>query len=218
MVVEAWQAGRAAAEPERAALDAVAADLGELFASAVAPERRGLYLVSANAGFASSLAFWAGATRDGVAYASPALFPWTLSNAPCGWLAREFGVRGPNVTHTGRADALGAALHQCVRDLEDGQADAGWVVAIDFGRTADRHTRYAALRVSRGPGAMPLERSVSPGPASRLAASAALERALYAATRDGCGVVCDGHTAWTIRGPATSRPSRRARPTPPSRP
>ena len=124
MVVEAWRAGRADGESEKAAMVAIAADLGAIFTTACRPERRGLYLVSSNAGFASSLTFWEGAVREGVAFAGPGLFPWTLSNAPCGWLAREFELRGPNLTHTGRADALGASLHQCRQDLDD-QAGRG---------------------------------------------------------------------------------------------
>lgn len=218
MIVEDWRSGHSPGESEKPALAAMATELGELFASTVSPERRGLYVVSANAGFASSLAFWSGAAREGVAYASPALFPWTLSNAPCGWLAREFGVRGPNVTHTGRAEALGAALHQCSQDLEDGQADIGWIAAIDFGLGAGEVTTYAVIRVSREPGAMTLERCPASRPASRLRASTALARVLAAASRSGKGVLSDGHTAWTVRGPVTSRPARRARSTRPSRP
>jgi 3-oxoacyl-(acyl-carrier-protein) synthase len=199
MVVEAWRSGRVPVEAEQPAIAAMAADLAELFASASTPERRGLYVASANAGFASSLAFWSGATREGVAYASPALFPWTLSNAPCGWLAREFGLRGPNVTHTGRADALGAALHQCWHDLDQRQADVGWVVAVDFGSGTRQPTTYAAMRVSDEIGPAALERSGTTDSATRLRASAVLTRALAGAARRGRAAFSDGHTLWSLK-------------------
>jgi 3-oxoacyl-(acyl-carrier-protein) synthase len=199
MVVEAWRSGRVPAEAEQPAIAAMAADLAALFASASTPERRGLYVASANAGFASSLAFWSGATREGVAYASPALFPWTLSNAPCGWLALEFGLRGPNVTHTGRADALGAALHQCWHDLDQRQADVGWVVAVDFGSGSRQPTTYAAMRVSDEIGPAELERSGTIDSATRLRASAVLTRALAGAAHRGRAAFSDGHTQWSIK-------------------
>lgn len=213
MLVAAWRSGRVTAEGEKPAIAAMAAELGELFASTAPPERRALYVVSSNAGVASSLAFWSGAAREGVAYASPALFPWTLSNAPCGWLAREFGVRGPNVTHTGRADALSAALHQCWIDLEQRQADQGWVVAIDFGLSPGRPTTYAAMRVTIGTGPVALERSRTLAPSIRQPASHVLARTLKGATRDGCSGFSDGHTTWTVRAQVTWRANRRARPT-----
>jgi hypothetical protein len=202
MVVEAWRLGTVRAESEQPAMKALAAGLAPLFTSPSTPERRGLYLASSNAGFASSLAFWAGATREGVAFASPALFPWTLSNAPCGWLAREFSVKGPNVTHTGKVDALGAALRQCWRDLDDRQADAAWVAAIDFGRDARHATRYAVVRLAREPGPVTVERTPARRARSRLHPAAALTRALRDAARTGCGGFSDGHADWTIRMPA----------------
>ena len=223
MVVEAWRAGRADGESEKAAMVAIAADLGAIFTTTCRPERRGLYLVSSNAGFASSLTFWEGAVREGVAFASPGPFPWTLSNAPCGWLAREFELRGPNLTHTGRADALGASLHQCRQDLEDQQAEAAWIVAVDFGRASPHPTSYAAMRISLAAGPVVLERSRATGPATQARASIALARWLAGAARDGCGTFSDGRTTWTARAEVTSRsvrlvpPTRSNRPSTPSR-
>ena len=208
MVVEAWRSGRVPAESEKSAMTALAGDLAALFSSAAPPERRGLYVVSANAGFASSIAFWSGATREGVAYASPALFPWTLSNAPCGWLAREFGLRGPNVTYTGRTDALGAALHRCWRDLEQRQAEVGWVVAIDFGSGPRQPTTYAAMRVSDEIGAAALERSADPDTGARHRASDALTRILDRMARRGWGAFSDGHTRWSLTTLGGNHPAR----------
>lgn len=222
MVVEAWRAGRANGESEKAAMVAIAADLGAIFTTACRPERRGLYLVSSNAGFASSLTFWEG-VREGVAFAGPGPFPWTLSNAPCRWLAREFELRGPNLTHTGRADALGASLHQCRQDLDDQVAEAAWIVAVDFGRASPHPTSYAAMRISLAAGPVVLERSRATGPATRARASIALARWLAGAARDGCGTFSDGRTTWTARAEVTSRsvrlvpPTRSNRPSTPSR-
>ena len=36
------------------------------------------------------------------AFANAELFPWTLANAAGGWLARHFGITGPNATYTGQ--------------------------------------------------------------------------------------------------------------------
>ena len=217
MTLEAWRWGHITAEGEKPAMVALASEAAELFAATCAAERRALYVVSANAGFASSIAFWAGAVREGVALAGPGLFPWTLSNAPCGWLAREFGIRGPNVTHTGRIPALGAALHQCWLDLDERQADVGWVVAVDFASRPNRAASYAAMRLTQASGGARVDRSPTREATPPLRASAALARVLADAARGGCGAFSDGHTAWLVTIPPTSRSARRERSIPPSR-
>jgi 3-oxoacyl-(acyl-carrier-protein) synthase len=82
-----------------------------------------------------------------VGFANPELFPWTLSNAPCGWLARRFDIRGPNVTCTGEVEAILAALSQLGEHVETGQIDTAWLVAIDFAETLRQQTMFAAVRL-----------------------------------------------------------------------
>lgn len=95
-------------------------------------DRLGLIVVSDNAGTATSVQFWADAQRTSVALASPELFPWCLANAPCGGLARRFGVTGPNLTLLGDGEALEAALDQAADLLATGQVEAVVLVAIAF--------------------------------------------------------------------------------------
>ena len=182
---------------EKPAMVAVAAEAAELFAATCASERRALYVVSANAGFASSLAFWAGRRREGVALAGPALFPWTLAERAVR-LARP-GVRCTwTERHAHRPSRRSsAALHQCWLDLDDRQADVGWIVAVDFA-AVERRGRGVVRgdAVSSGSGPARLERSPTTGPSTPLRASAALARVLADAASDGCRGFSDGQTAW----------------------
>lgn len=87
--------------PASATIEACLAPLAPLFEAvpAAAGERHGaLLLVSEDAGSATAVQFWRDALDTGPALASPAAFPWCLANAPCGALARRFGVTGPNIT------------------------------------------------------------------------------------------------------------------------
>jgi 3-oxoacyl-(acyl-carrier-protein) synthase len=153
MYLQAFERGRVPHAPENETLARLGAHLVDLFDDPASAERRGLYVVSSNAGFLSSLQFWSGAKQTGVGFANPELFPWTLSNAPCGWLARRFEIKGPNVTCTGEADALLAAFSQAEEHLETGQVDTGWVIAIDFAQAPRQRTVFAAMRVSAQPAA-----------------------------------------------------------------
>jgi 3-oxoacyl-(acyl-carrier-protein) synthase len=62
------------------------------------PEATSLYVLSDRLGQTSALAFWGDAVEKGPALANPELFPWTLANGPCGFIARHFGIKGPNYT------------------------------------------------------------------------------------------------------------------------
>jgi 3-oxoacyl-(acyl-carrier-protein) synthase len=77
--------------------------------------------------------FWADAVKSGVALASPELFPWCLANAPCGALARRFGITGPNATWLGGDAALPAAAAAAATSLAEGRVRRVFVVAVDFG-------------------------------------------------------------------------------------
>lgn len=117
---------------EREAVEALGDLLAEQFDSDTPPDRVALVVVSDNAGSATSLRFWSEAQRTGVALASPELFPWCLANAPCGALARRFGVTGPNVTLLGEAEALAAGCDHASDLLAAGNADAVVLLAISF--------------------------------------------------------------------------------------
>jgi hypothetical protein len=148
MHVEASISGRIAHASEPATLAELVERVDGLFAGLRDPERAGLYVVSPNAGFRSALVFWSQAVQTGVAFANPELFPWTLANAPCAFLARRFGVRGPNLTFTGDASALSMAFAQADEHLHQGIVDTAWIAAIDFADAAGAETRFAAFRLT----------------------------------------------------------------------
>lgn len=149
--LEGFFRGRLLYAPEKETLPRLGERLAPLFEPPVAPGRSGLYLASGNAGFQSSLLFWAEAQRSGVAVANPELFPWTLANAPCGWLARHFQVTGPNFTFTGGGEASVAALEQACTHLREKLVDAAWVVGLDFAQRPRGRTTVVAVRLGARP-------------------------------------------------------------------
>lgn len=98
----------------------------------MAPESRGLYLATGDAGIDVSVRFWAAALAETPRFASPADFPWTLANAPAGLLARELAVRGPSYTLVGDADAMLAALEHAREDLLRDRVVEALIVACDM--------------------------------------------------------------------------------------
>jgi|GEM_PF-3975463 len=139
-----------AAGLEAQALAGLAEALGPLFAERGEPDRSGLYIASNNAGAASSLAFWRHAQQVGVGLASPELFPYCLANAPCGFLARHFTIKGPSVTYTGRSEALSAALEHARVDLETARIDLAFALIIHFGES-EAAGGCTALRLTNDP-------------------------------------------------------------------
>lgn len=160
IVIEQFSQGKLAFALEKDLMPLIGERLGELFQSAVQPRERGLYVVSENAGFQSAVQFWGDARRSGVAVANPELFPWTLANAPCGWLARHFQVTGPNYTFTGQSEALRSALSQAAGDLRAGCVQTAWVVAIDFARKPSGKAAFAALRLAMASPEMQREKAL----------------------------------------------------------
>jgi hypothetical protein len=148
MNIEAYHHGTVGYASEKVLLPELGEELITIFEPSTNPDRAGLYVASENAGAQSSVLFWADALRNGVGFANPELFPWTLANAPCSWLARRFCVQGPNFTYLGGVDALIAALTQAQEDLIADRVDIGWVVAIDFAQEAVERTTFGVLRVS----------------------------------------------------------------------
>lgn len=108
----------------------------------------GLYVVSSNAGFSSAVKFWSEARRTGLAVASPELFPWTLANAPCGWLARHFRITGPNFTYHGGAEATAAAVTQAKDDLRAARTTGAWIITLEFAQAPFEFTTFSVLRLS----------------------------------------------------------------------
>ena len=146
---------------EREAVEAAFTALAPLFEFDGSGERTALFVVSSNAGSATSMRFWAEAVRTGVALASPELFPWCLANAPCGAIARRFGITGPNFSCLGEADALSGALQAAADELATARGDAAVIVAYEFAAAAHSHAEFLGLRLG-GAGS---SRGLRPAPA-----------------------------------------------------
>ena len=149
MTIESCIDGDLQYAADRDTLEALVDRVKALFESEPAAARAGLYVASSNAGCHSALRFWQEVCRAGVAFANPELFPWTLANAPCGWLARRFQITGPNATYTG-SNAVVAAMEHASDDLDAGIVDAAWILKIDFAATAVERTRFILVRASSG--------------------------------------------------------------------
>ena len=132
MWIEACRGVAFDARLEREAMSQICEGVGEVFSTEAPRARTGLFVVTDNAGTATSLQFWSDAMRTGVDVASPELFPWCLANAPCGALARLFHVSGPNATLLGESEALIAALEAGADAFEDDTLDVIIVVALSF--------------------------------------------------------------------------------------
>jgi Beta-ketoacyl synthase, N-terminal domain len=190
---------------EREAIELIAPALAPLFErDGVPAHRMGLYLASSDAGAASSLRFWSEARRTGLALANPELFPWCLANAPCGALARRFGVTGPNHSLLGEADALLAAFDAAHEALASERVDIAVVVALAMAtdaRDGDPPGCCVGIRLGRAPAAVLLEftNAASPPVATRLR-SAAMELAAAAAGGP-TALIADGGRALRV-GPA----------------
>jgi hypothetical protein len=198
--VEQYLQGSLASAPDNVTLPKLGARLGVIFQSPIDPDGSGLYVVSGNAGFQSSLLFWTEAKRSGLAFANPELFPWTLANAAGGWLACHFGITGPNVTFTGQIEGLLAALEQAGGDLTEGRIHTAWIVAVDFAQTSAQRTQFGVLRLSLRPsevGLEPMLKAVSHR--SRLPrASSALFKMFGALQQGQSTALLDEGTAWLV--------------------
>jgi 3-oxoacyl-(acyl-carrier-protein) synthase len=133
---------------ERAAIESSFDTLTALFDGAAGP-RSALLVVSPDAGGASALRFWSEARRTGLAMANPEMFPWCLANAPCGALARRFGIGGPNVTSLGDDnEAVQAAWDSAERWLKQGQVDIAFVIALRLSTAAGSVPELRAWRLT----------------------------------------------------------------------
>lgn len=131
-----------------------AAPLAEAVADALAalrgPEEegaRGLWVATPDGGAEAAIALWAEAVAQGPAFASPGGFPWTLTSALGGHVARRLGLRGPNTTLVGEAEASAAALGFALDALEEGEVARALVLRVEAGRGL-----AWALALGQGPG------------------------------------------------------------------
>jgi 3-oxoacyl-(acyl-carrier-protein) synthase len=161
--IAGYRSARLSFAAEKETLPRLAKLVAEFFQPLANSDEAGLYLVSANAGFQSSLQFWSDARRSGLNVASPELFPWTLANAASSWLAREFQITGPNFTYMGQTEALLDALGQARDHLRAGLVATAWVVALDFAQAQGECTNFAGLRLSTQPSSLGVE--INPSPA-----------------------------------------------------
>jgi hypothetical protein len=198
--VEQYLQGSLVAAPDNVTLPKLGARLAVIFQSPIDPDRSGLYVVSANAGFQSSLLFWTEARRSGPAFANPELFPWTLANAAGGWLACHFGITGPNATYTGQIEGLLAAFEQAREDLTGWRIHTAWVVAVDFAQTPAQRTHFGVLRLSLRPTEVRIEPMLKAvNRRGRLPRASAALFKMFAALQQGqTTVLSDEGTAWVI--------------------
>ncbi|MFT3948718.1 MAG: hypothetical protein QM763_17270 [Agriterribacter sp.] len=121
------------AQQEKEAMPAIIATLETAFGKPAKPGETGLYVISDHIGTNASLAFWKDVIKNGPAFANPELFPWTLANSVCGYIARHFGITGPNYTYTCPPDAeayINEVVKQAKEDQEKSALDETWIVIV----------------------------------------------------------------------------------------
>jgi len=93
-------------------------------------EQSGLYLSTSDAGIKTSVIFWEEALEHGPGLVGPRLFPWTLANGPATCLARELGLKGPNITLVGGLDILEQLQDMAIDDLQKERVENCLVVYL----------------------------------------------------------------------------------------
>lgn len=94
-------------------------------------ERIGLAAGTLTGGSEASEAFYRPYLERGPEAASPLLFPNSVANAPSGYVAVTFGIKGPSATLLEREVATFEALEQAQRWLRSGRCDAVLVLGFD---------------------------------------------------------------------------------------
>jgi 3-oxoacyl-[acyl-carrier-protein] synthase II len=94
-------------------------------------ERIGLAAGTLTGGSEASEAFYQPYLARGPEGASPLLFPNSVANAPSGYVAVTFGLKGPSATLLEREVATFEALEQAQRWLRTGRCDAVLVLGLD---------------------------------------------------------------------------------------
>jgi hypothetical protein len=83
-------------------------------------EETGVYLSTPDTGAAASVEFWHAALNDGLGFANPRDFPWTLANSAAAYVSMRNDLRGPNYTLVGDGEASCGAFNDAIDDLEAG--------------------------------------------------------------------------------------------------
>lgn len=107
-----------------------------------------LYVATPDAGAREALAFWRSATETGYRFASPAGFPWTLSNSPTGRISLELGITGPCLTLVGADEAVAAARETALADLAYRLVERPLVVHLRGDRPVRAESGPVRLRLS----------------------------------------------------------------------
>ena len=95
------------------------------------PDRVGIVLGTGLGTLKETMDFVVGYQRDGIAAASPLLFPSSVMNAAAGQMALELGLRGVNTTVNHREQSPLSALAFASDQLALGRADALLVGGLD---------------------------------------------------------------------------------------
>ena len=120
--------------PEKEAMPGIVEIIEKKFGKPQQPDAIGLYVISNHTGANASLAFWKDVIKNGAAFANPELFPWTLANSACGYIARHFGITGPNYTYTcppENQENINEILKQAEEDRDRLGLKEVWVIVID---------------------------------------------------------------------------------------
>lgn len=118
---------------EKDVMPGIAEIIEKEFGKPTNPDATGLYVVSNHIGTNSSLAFWKDVLQHGPAFANPELFPWTLANSACGYIARHFGITGPNYTYTcppEQPEYINEVIKQATADKENLKLEDVWIIII----------------------------------------------------------------------------------------
>lgn len=120
--------------PEKEAIPGIIEIIEKEFGNPSNPSAIGIYIISNHIGTNSSLAFWKDAVKNGPAFANPELFPWTLANSVCGFIARHFGITGPNYTYTCDPEneaCTSEVVKQAEEDMIRYQLEDCWIIMVD---------------------------------------------------------------------------------------
>jgi 3-oxoacyl-(acyl-carrier-protein) synthase len=85
-------------------------------------------------------------SRDG-GRPRPATIPTAMANAPAGFLASEFRLRGPNLTFTVACASAAHAIGEAFRVVREGEADLMFAGGVDAPLTPIVLSAWAAMRV-----------------------------------------------------------------------
>ena len=91
-----------------------------------------VYFLTNSAGCYTSIGFWENALENSPRFANPASFPWTLTNATPGFIARTFSIEGPNYTFIDKELNLQILIDQYQNDLETYSIKSGILIIWDL--------------------------------------------------------------------------------------